>query len=86
MQGYDRGPKLSTSYTSTNIVAEILDIIETYQIQDKIGYFRLDNAENNDTSKKIIGVELGFVGKARLGSCFSHILNLCQKHTFRPQS
>ncbi|KAG7000701.1 hypothetical protein FocnCong_v013464 [Fusarium oxysporum f. sp. conglutinans] len=30
-------PELSVSHTGTNIAAEILDVIEAYQIQDKIG-------------------------------------------------
>ncbi|ENH63533.1 hypothetical protein FOC1_g10000098, partial [Fusarium oxysporum f. sp. cubense race 1] len=63
----------------TNIAAEILDVIEAYQIQDKIGYFTLDNAENNDTAMEIIGGELGFVGKTRRGRCFGHTLNLSAK-------
>jgi hypothetical protein len=72
-------PELSASHTGTNIAAEILDVIEAYQIQDKIGYFTLDNAENNDTAMEIIGGELGFVGKARRGRCFGHTLNLSAK-------
>jgi hypothetical protein len=72
-------PELSVSHTGTNIAAEILDVIEAYQIQDKIGYFTLDNAENNDTAMEIIGAELGFVGKSRRGRCFGHTLNLSAK-------
>ncbi|KAL9572117.1 hypothetical protein ACKAV7_003834 [Fusarium commune] len=72
-------PELSVSHTGTNIAAEILDVIEAYQIQDKIGYFTLDNAENNDTAVEIIGGELGFVGKTRRGRCFGHTLNLSAK-------
>lgn len=72
-------PELSVSHTGTNIAAEILDVIEAYQIQDKIGYFTLDNAENNDTAMEIIGGELGFVGKTRRGRCFGHTLNLSAK-------
>ncbi|KAF6528009.1 hypothetical protein HZS61_008311 [Fusarium oxysporum f. sp. conglutinans] len=72
-------PELSVSHTGTNIAVEILDVIEAYQIQDKIGYFTLDNAENNDTAMEIIGGELGFVGKTRRGRCFGHTLNLSAK-------
>ncbi|KAM4068002.1 restless-like transposase [Hirsutella rhossiliensis] len=72
-------PEVSARHTGPNIVAEILDVIESYQIEDKIGYFTLDNAPNNDTALEIIGGELGFVGKARRGRCFGHILNLSAK-------
>ncbi|KAJ3454556.1 hypothetical protein MRS44_013156 [Fusarium solani] len=65
--------------TLPNIAAEILDIIESYQIQDKVGYFTLDNAKNNDTAMEIIGGELGFVRARRRGRCFGHTLNLSAK-------
>ncbi|KAJ6436908.1 P-loop containing nucleoside triphosphate hydrolase protein [Purpureocillium lavendulum] len=72
-------PEVSARHTGPNIAAEILDVIESYQIQDKIGYFTLDNAKNNDTAMEIIGGELGFVGSRRRGRCFGHILNLSAK-------
>jgi hypothetical protein len=52
-------------HTGLHIAAEILDVIKSNQIQDKIGYFTLDNAKNNDTAMEIIGGELGFVGAHR---------------------
>jgi hypothetical protein len=67
-----------TKHTGPNIAAKILDVIESYQIQDKIGYFTLD-AKNNDTAMEIIGGELGFVGARRRGRCFGHTLNLSAK-------
>ncbi|KAG7414965.1 hypothetical protein Forpi1262_v016895 [Fusarium oxysporum f. sp. raphani] len=72
-------PEVSARHTGPNIAAEILDVIESYQIQDKIGYFTLDNAKNNDTAMEIIGGELGFVGARRRGRCFGHTLNLSAK-------
>ncbi|KJZ71327.1 hypothetical protein HIM_09263 [Hirsutella minnesotensis 3608] len=66
-------------HRGSNIAAEILDVIEAYGIQDKIGYFTLDNAENNDTAMEIIGAELGFIGRTRRGRCFGHTLNLSAK-------
>ncbi|KAK2469374.1 hypothetical protein H9L39_19091 [Fusarium oxysporum f. sp. albedinis] len=72
-------PEFSARHTGPNIAAEILDVIESYQIQDKIGYFTLDNAKNNDTAMEIIGGELGFVGARRRGRCFGHTLNLSAK-------
>lgn len=72
-------PEVSAKHTGPNIAAEILDVIESYQIQHKIGYFTLDNAKNNDTAMEIIGAELGFVGSRRRWRCFGHILNISAK-------
>ncbi|KAG6979451.1 hypothetical protein FOFC_17288 [Fusarium oxysporum] len=72
-------PVVSARHTGPNIATEILDVIESYQIQDKIGYFTLDNAKNNDTAMEIIGGELGFVGARRRGRCFGHTVNLSAK-------
>lgn len=72
-------PEVSTKHTGPNIAAEILDVIDSYQIQYKISYFTLGNAKNNDTAMEIIGAELGFVGSRRRGRCFGHILNVSAK-------
>nr|AAK16925.1 restless-like transposase [Fusarium breviconum] len=72
-------PEVSTRHSGTNIAAEVLEIIDSYGIKNKIGYFTLDNAENNDSAMAVIGGELGFVGRKRRGRCFGHILNLSAK-------
>jgi hypothetical protein len=72
-------PEVSERHHGCNIGGEILDIICDYKIEKKIGYFTLDNAENNDTAMAIVGAELGFNGKARRGRCFGHLLNLAAK-------
>ncbi|KAJ3455240.1 hypothetical protein MRS44_013840 [Fusarium solani] len=72
-------PELRTRHFGHNIAAEILDVLDAYGIQDKIGYFTLDNAESNDKAMEIIGGELGFVGSTRRGRCFGHTLNLSAK-------
>ncbi|KAG7433851.1 putative AC transposase [Fusarium oxysporum f. sp. raphani] len=72
-------PELRTRHFGHNIAAEILDVLDAYGIQDKIGYFTLDNAESNDQAMEVIGGELGFVGSTRRGRCFGHTLNLSAK-------
>lgn len=72
-------PEVSERHHGYNIGGVILDIIYDYEIDKKVGYFTLDNAENNDTAMEVIGAELGFNGKARRGRCFGHILNLAAK-------
>ncbi|GKU23079.1 unnamed protein product [Fusarium langsethiae] len=72
-------PELQTRHFGHNIAAEILDVLDAYGIQDRIGYFTLDNAESNDKAMEVIGGELGFVGSTRRGRCFGHTLNLSAK-------
>ncbi|KAM3561796.1 hypothetical protein ARSEF4850_003029 [Beauveria asiatica] len=72
-------PELSSRHSGANIATQILDVIDQYAIRDKVGYFTLDNAENNDTAMDEIGKDLGFDGRMRRGRCFGHVLNLSAK-------
>jgi hypothetical protein len=48
----------------TTIAGEVLEVLHTFGIErNKIGYFTLDNAENNSTAMEVIGGELGFNGR-----------------------
>ncbi|KAK8013617.1 reverse transcriptase [Apiospora marii] len=47
-----------------------------FGLNDKIGYFALDNASNNDTAMDYIGETLGFDGRKRRGRCLGHVLNI----------
>jgi hypothetical protein len=44
-----------------------------------VGYFTLDNAENNTKAMVAIGEKLGFDGRHRHGRCIVHIINLAAK-------
>lgn len=72
-------PEVSVRHNGSNIAAQVLNILTAYTITEKIGYFTLDNAENNDTVMVTIGHELGFTGAFRRGRCFGHIVNLSAK-------
>jgi len=72
-------PEIVARHTGENIAAEVLSILRSYSIQEKIGYFTLDNASNNDTAIEEIGRALGFDGKRRRIRCFGHIINLAVK-------
>ncbi|KAI8411233.1 hypothetical protein FOFC_07827 [Fusarium oxysporum] len=74
----------SFSFAENPILREIFDYLSpSVSIQHanltKIGYFTLDNAENNDTAMEVIGAELGFDGRLRRGRCISHTINLSAK-------
>lgn len=72
-------PELTVRHFGTNIGDEILEIIESYEIGHKIGFFTLDNAGNCDTAMETIGKKLGFKGSERRGRCFGHVINLVVK-------
>ena len=64
----------------STIGGEVLDVLHTLGVgPEKIGYFTLDNAENNDTAMEVIGAELGFDGRLRQRCCIGHTLNLSAK-------
>lgn len=72
-------PEAHRHFGST-IGGEVLDILHTLGVNpEKVGYFTLDNAENNDTAMEVIGGELGFDGRLRRGRCIGHTINLSAK-------
>ncbi|KAG7404303.1 hypothetical protein Forpe1208_v015762 [Fusarium oxysporum f. sp. rapae] len=72
-------PEAHRHFGST-IGGEVLDVLHTLGVSpEKIGYFTLDNAENNDTAMEVIGAELGFNGRLRRGRCIGHTINLSAK-------
>ncbi|KAM4061423.1 transposase-like protein [Hirsutella rhossiliensis] len=72
-------PELRESHTGENIASQVAEVIESFEIQDKIGYFTLDNAKNNDTAVAALGHVFNFEGKQRRVRCFGHIINLVAK-------
>jgi hypothetical protein len=72
-------PEAHRHFGST-IGGEVLDVLHALGVgPEKIGYFTLDNAENNDTAMEVIGAELGFNGRLRRGRCIGHTINLSAK-------
>jgi hypothetical protein len=48
-------PELINCHTGKYITTKMLDIICFFDLEDKVGYFILDNAGNNNTAMAIIG-------------------------------
>jgi hypothetical protein len=72
-------PQLAEHF-GTLIAGEILAVLDAFGIpSEKIGYFTLDNAENNTTAMVAIGERLGFDGRLRRGRCTGHIINLAAR-------
>lgn len=72
-------PELINRHTGEHIATEMLDVIRFFDLEDKVGYFTLDNAGNNDTAMAIIGGQLGFNHLHRRARCVGHIINLVVK-------
>jgi len=72
-------PQIEGSHTGENIAESVGAIIGEFNIQDRIGYFVLDNAGNNDTCIEALAAEFGFNPKHRHLRCTGHIINLVVK-------
>jgi hypothetical protein len=53
-------PELIDRHSRDNIATHVVDVLRSYGITHKVGYFTLDNASNNDTAIEEIGKALGF--------------------------
>jgi hypothetical protein len=58
------------------VAANVLAVINVYDLRDKVGFFVLDNASGNDTAVEILIETLQFDPKVRRLRCVGHILNL----------
>ncbi len=77
--------ELEEDHTGENIAVIIYDMAKEYHIVEKLGYFMMDNATNNDKALKSLNSQIqtdGGVGfdpiETRL-RCFGHIMNLAVK-------
>jgi hypothetical protein len=80
-------PRVLGAHSGANIAAALMEVLEKYEIADKLGYMMLDNATNNDTAVEALQdaliSKLGTVptisAEERRLRCFGHILNLVVK-------
>ena len=70
---------LGGRHTGTSLADEVCDTLAFWRINDldRVGYFTLDNAANNDTCMESIAFEIGFCAAERRIRCAAHIFNLC---------
>jgi hypothetical protein len=66
-------------HSGASLAEEVADTLAFWQTndQDKVGYFTLDNAANNDTCMEDLAFEHGFLPEERRIRCAGHIFNLC---------
>jgi hypothetical protein len=70
-------PQLAGAYTSEAIAETIVKTLEAYSItRDKLGYFVLNNAANNNTVIAAIARAYNFNAAYRRLCCGPHTLNL----------
>jgi hypothetical protein len=69
-------PRLVGSHKGTNIAADVAAIILEFDLQNRVGYFVLDNAENNDTCMQTLGEVFQFKWRERRLRCAGHVINL----------
>lgn len=69
-------PEVFDSHTGENIAAHIYKVLKSFGIEEKMGYFTLDNAGNNDTAIVELGRRLGFDSPRHQVRCIGHIVNL----------
>ena len=72
-------PEVAGRHFGATIAGYVIDSITAYQIGDKLGFFTLDNASNNDTAIDEIRNRFGFDGRRRRCRCPGHRLNISAK-------
>ncbi|KJZ68971.1 hypothetical protein HIM_09781 [Hirsutella minnesotensis 3608] len=69
-------PALRKRHTGAALADEVADTICAFDLQDRIGYYTLDNATNNDTAMETLAAEFDFDKAERRIRCAPHFLNL----------
>ena len=69
---------LMGAHSGANMAEQVVQIIKDYNLIDKIGYFVLDNATNNDTclEETFDALSLEVQVKTRRLRCLGHVINL----------
>jgi hypothetical protein len=77
--------ELNEDHTDENMAEIIYQVAKEYGIVDKLGYFMMDNASNNNSALKELNLliqndgGIGFDPVERRLRCFGHIMNLVIK-------
>ena len=76
--------RLTGSHSGENMAQCLIQVLQEYEIEDRLGYFVLDNAESNDicidTVLREIRPDLNALDRSkRRLRCWGHILNLAAK-------
>ena len=69
-------PSINESHTGDNIAIGIEDIIRKFGLEQRIGFFVLDNAGNCTTAVESLARTFGFDSQQRRLRCAAHVFNL----------
>lgn len=69
-------PHQAGHHTGFNIASTISAIVQTFGLEQKLGWFVCDDASNNDTCIEALGSEFEFDRFERRIRCIGHIINL----------
>lgn len=56
---------MQVRHTGENITAEVIEILSSYRIEDKVGYFTLNNASNSNTAGRLLPITLALKASVR---------------------
>ncbi len=68
--------ELEGTHSGEAIAENFLQVVDSYGVRDKVGYFTLDNAYNNDTMMRAVAKACDFNPAHRRLRCNGHIINL----------
>jgi len=68
-------PQLAGRHTGEALSEEVSRVLSFWGLDDKLGFFTLDNATNNDRAMQAIGDRFGFDGTERRLRCAPHCIN-----------
>ena len=69
-------PRQKGRHTGFNVAETVSDIIASFGLQERIGYFTTDNASANEKTLTYLANEHGFERNTRWVRCCGHIFNL----------
>jgi len=72
-------PEHEGEHIGANIAGSVAAIIQAFRIDNRISYFVLDNASNNDATIHKLAEQFGFVADERRLRCMGHVVNLVAK-------
>jgi hypothetical protein len=73
-------PEQSSSHAGIDIAAEVIKVVKDFGIEEKLGYFMLDNASINDTVMEAIAEAFKLDPDERRLRCAGHMINLVARH------
>lgn len=82
-------PEVLLNHTGKNVADQVFQIIQHFEIENRIGYAVLDNSLANNIAMDHLKDLLGWgyqAGRARRGRCIGHTLNLSAKQLLFPSS